>query len=203
MLTLEQGSMLVSIARTAVDAFVVQGKMPRVGSGPRADFLSVRRGAFVTLNTVAGDLRGCIGFAMPVRPLGDAVFEAAIGAASHDPRFPPVRSDELDQLLVEVSALTEPELLKCKSQDLPNHVRIGTDGLIVSSPGSGGLLLPQVATEMKFTPEDFLAHTCVKAGLFPDAWLNEGVKVQRFQAEVFAETSPRGPAEGHSNQLGP
>jgi len=104
-----------------------------------------------------------------------------------------VQADELDQLIVEVSALTPPEAIHSDTpMKLPEHVRIGVDGLIVSGMGTSGLLLPQVAREYRLSPADFLSETCVKAGLMPDAWLTDDVKVQRFQAEVFSETSPNG-----------
>ena len=165
--------------------------MSEVGSEA---FLKENRGTFVTLkNEVDGSLRGCIGFPYPVKPLGEAVVEAAIGAAAYDPRFSRVRPKELESLLVEVSALTKPEKIDYGSPlELPKLVRIGMDGLIVSNALGSGLLLPQVATEYKMTPEDFLTQTCLKAGLAPDAWLTGKVIVQRFQAEVFSETSPRG-----------
>jgi len=132
-------------------------------------------------------------FPYPVKSLGDAVVESAIGAAAHDPRFPAVRPAELDALLVEVSALTRPETLEYRSpKELPGLVRIGTDGLMISIRGAGGLLLPQVATEFHMGPEEFLSQACLKAGLMPDAWLTDKVTVQRFQAEVFGETAPRG-----------
>jgi uncharacterized protein (TIGR00296 family) len=147
----------------------------------------------VTLKRLDGELRGCIGFTQPVMQLGEAVREAAISAAAYDPRFPKVEPRELDGLLVEVSALTKPEKVEYASPtDLPKHVRIGVDGLIVSHSGRSGLLLPQVATEYKLSPEDFLTQTCLKAGLPPDAWLTDQIVLQRFQAEVFSETSPRG-----------
>jgi uncharacterized protein (TIGR00296 family) len=155
------------------------------------EFLAVKRGVFVTLNK-HGDLRGCIGIPYPIKPLGEALREAAAGAATRDPRFPKVEAAELNSLTVEVSALTPPETLECPPLELPNYVRIRTDGLIVLGIGTSGLLLPQVATEMGLTPETFLSLTCQKAGLFPDAWLTRDVKVQRFQAEVFAERTPRG-----------
>jgi len=140
----------------------------------------------------AEELRGCIGLPYPVKPLGAAIVHAAVAAATHDPRFPRVRPSELSSLTVEVSALTEPEPIACDRLDLPKHVRIGTDGLIVSGMGTSGLLLPQVATEMGLTPDVFLSLTCEKAGLPSDAWLAHEVEVKRFQAEIFAEASPRG-----------
>ena len=151
------------------------------------------RGAFVTLKNRDGSLRGCIGFPYPVKELGEAVVEAAMSAAAYDPRFPRVEPAELDGLLVEVSALTKPEKVECSSpKELPKHVRVGVDGLIVSNSMTSGLLLPQVATEYGLSAEEFLSSTCLKAGLRADSWLTDKIIVQRFQAEVYSETSPRG-----------
>jgi uncharacterized protein len=196
-LSTEQGAHLVSMARRTVRTAAVERRAPRaheLPAWPEGDdgFLKSHRGAFVTLTNPDGSLRGCIGLPYPVKPLGEAVVHAAVGAAAHDPRFPPVRANELDALKVEVSALTSPETLECGAVELPAHVRIGTDGLIVSGMGTSGLLLPQVATEMGLAPEVFLSLTCEKAGLPGDAWLSGGVEVRRFQAEVFAEAPPPG-----------
>ncbi len=194
---MEQGAHLVSTARKAIDAVVLEGRDPDESGLPTWSvgsdgFLKELRGAFVTLNKLDGELRGCIGIPYPVRPLGEAVVQAAVGAATHDPRFPGVEASELDSITVEVSALTKPETIECKSLELPKHVRVGTDGLIVSGQGTSGLLLPQVATEMGLDAETFLSLTCQKAGLPADAWLTGKVRVLRFQAEVFAEATPRG-----------
>jgi hypothetical protein len=191
-LTKEQGEELVRLARTTVDAFVRGEDIAATFVRPEP-FLLEKRGVFVTLKRTHGELRGCIGFTQPVMQLGEAVREASMQAAAYDPRFPKVEPKELDGLLVEVSALTKPEKVKCDSPlELPKHVRIGEDGLIVTSPWGSGLLLPQVATENKFSPEEFLTQTCLKAGLSADAWLTGATTVQKFQAEVYSETSPRG-----------
>jgi len=200
-LSLRQGGHLVSIARQTVETAVAEGRAPRaeeLPSWPEGEdgFLKSHRGAFVTLTEPDGSLRGCIGLPYPVKPLGEAVVHAAVGAATHDPRFPSVMVEELGSLTVEVSALTAPEIIECEALELPRHVRIGTDGLIVSGIGRSGLLLPQVATEMKLAPDVFLSLTCEKAGLPADAWLRDGVEVRRFQAEVFAEATPRGVVGG-------
>lgn len=197
-LSLQQGTLLVSIARGAIDSVVERvpaGPVRRPQPEARDQFLAVNRGAFVTLSKLDGALRGCIGIPYPVMPLGEAVFEAAVGAATRDPRFPRVEAYELDSLTVEVSALTKPEAVEAPPLELPTRVRIGTDGLIVSGMGTSGLLLPQVASDLSLTPEAFLSLTCEKAGLFPDAWLTPKVKVLRFQAEVFGEAAPRGAVE--------
>lgn len=185
------------MAKQTVQTAVVEKRAPRSDELPpwlagEDGFLKSRRGAFVTLTNPDCSLRGCVGVPYPVKPLGEAVVHSAVGAATHDPRFPIVRVAELDSLTIEVSALTAPETLQCKALDLPSHVRIGTDGLIVSGMGTVGLLLPQVATEMGLTPDVFLSLTCEKAGLPADAWLMPEVEVRRFQAEVFAEATPRG-----------
>src|SRR6266404_4548055 len=153
MLSLEQGSRLVSIARKAIDTVVVDGRVIEEHelpgwSGGSDEFLRKSRGAFVTLSKLDGELRGCIGIPYPLKPLWEAVVQAAVGAARHDPRFPRVEAWELDSLTVEVSALTEPEAIETKPPEFPSRVRIGSDGLIVTGQGTSGLLLPQVATEM-------------------------------------------------------
>jgi uncharacterized protein (TIGR00296 family) len=160
-------------------------------------YLKEKRGVFVTLSTAGArgeNLRGCIGFPYPVKELGSALPEAAIAAASEDPRFPPVTAEELGGVLVEVSVLSEPKELRAeRPQDFPSRIQIGKDGLIVSYTSHSGLLLPQVATDFGLGPLDFLSEACMKAGLLPDSWLTNGVKVQKFQAEVFAEELPHGP----------
>lgn len=193
-LSIEEGTAAVTLARETLDAHVT-GRRLEQKTWTRGAFAELR-GVFVTIN-LAGPapekLRGCIGFLYPVKQLGDAIREATIAAASEDPRFPPVSASELSGVVVEVSILTKPAPIKApRPQDLPSRVRIGVDGLIVSRFGQSGLLLPQVATEFGMDQEEFLSQACMKAGLLPDSWLEEGTEVQTFQAEVFAETAPRG-----------
>lgn len=188
-LTDEEGAELVRLARHTVNAFV-RGRAPAPSTRDRA-FMREVRGAFVTLKKKDGDLRGCIGLPYPTKSLREAIIEAAIGASGHDPRFPRVEPGELDGILIEVSALTRPEVIRYSSPlELPRLVELGVDGLIVSNSYTSGLLLPQVATEYNMSSEDFLSHTCLKAGLRADAWLERGLTIQKFQAEIFSEASP-------------
>ena len=184
----------MALARETLEAHV-SGKQVKPGSWSTGTF-SELRGVFVTLN-LAGErpdrLRGCIGFPYPVKPLGLAIQEATVAASSEDPRFPPVSKAELNSIVLEVSILTRPQpLVSSRPQELPSKVRIGIDGLIVSRYGLSGLLLPQVATEFGMDQIEFLSQACMKAGLPPDSWLEKGTEVQTFQAEIFAEASPRG-----------
>jgi uncharacterized protein len=190
----EEGRAAVGLARETLNSFV-GGRNPKLRSWD-AGFLSEQRGVFVTLNTAEPGrerLRGCIGFTHPVKKLGEAIQEATVLAAAEDPRFPPVGVRELKSILVEVSVLTPPTAIKAAHrQDMPKQVRIGQDGLIMTRAHYSGLLLPQVATEFGFGPEEFLSEACMKAGLPPDAWLDKETEVQVFQAEIFAEESPEG-----------
>jgi uncharacterized protein len=193
-LSLEEGRRAVSTAREALDFQILGGqRKPEV---PEKGVFGEPRGVFVTLNKAGPGpdrLRGCIGFPYPVRPLGEAVAEAAVAAATEDPRFPPVAPRELDSVLVEVSVLTVPRALDSANPDeRPSHVRLGLDGLIVGFRGASGLLLPQVATEFGLDEVQFLSQACMKAGLPGDAWLEDETEVQVFQAEIFSESRPRG-----------
>ena len=169
------------------------GELPPIFSEPRGAFVTLRRHP-------GGELRGCIGYPLPVLPLGEAVRSAAVSAATEDPRFPRVRAAELPSLTVEVSVLTLPVPLRASRPDeVVREVTVGRDGLIVDGYGTSGLLLPQVAPEQGWSSEELLEGTCEKAGLPARAWRDPKVRVRRFEAEVFYERAPGGPvvrAEG-------
>lgn len=201
-LTDQQGREVVVLARETLEGFVRGGRPRAPGTWPQEHF-NQKRGVFVTLKDHDDSLRGCTGLPYPVKALGDAVIEATVGAAAQDPRFPAVSERELSGILVETSILTVPRLLDVPRRvDLPMNVRVGVDGLIVSTDGVSGLLLPQVASELRLSPEEFLSETCMKAGLPPDSWLEEQTFVQVFQAEIFGEESPRGTIVRNTAQEG-
>jgi len=193
------GARVVGLARRAVEGTAADpsGRDPVARVRPEEPELAALReprGVFVTLEEhPSGRLRGCIGYPLPVFPLGIALVRAADAAAREDPRFPPVRPAELDRLTVEVSVLTVPEPILGPPEDRPHAVVVGRDGLIVETSFDSGLLLPQVAVEQGWDAEAFLAGTCEKAGAPPSAWRRASTKVRKFQAEVFREQRPRGP----------
>jgi uncharacterized protein (TIGR00296 family) len=191
MYSLEDGKFAVRTARRFVEA-AVSGSELNVDEVP--EIFHQKSGVFVTINThPKHDLRGCIGYIEPMFPLIEALQRASKSAALEDPRFPPVKKEELDGVVIEVSLLTPPELIKVKK---PKHyvkeVEIGKDGLIVEKGYRKGLLLPQVPVEWKWKVDEYLSHTCMKAGLLPDAWLEEGTKIFKFSAEIFSEVKPHG-----------
>ena len=187
----EDGELAVRIARGVVEGFVKHTKSP-IPNVPA--IFNEKSGVFVTLTTQPGNnLRGCIGYPEPIMPLIEAIKDAAVSAASKDPRFPPVKPEELGNIRVEVSLLTPPvEIVVQKPSDLVKQVKVGEDGLILQRGFGRGLLLPQVPVEWGWDAEEFLCQTCLKAGLMPDAWLQKGTKVFKFQAEVFSEDVPGG-----------
>jgi uncharacterized protein len=169
---------LLGIARGAILAHL--GVAPAAAL-PQTGPLAEERGAFVTLH-VAGELRGCIGTFRPQGSLAATVARMAIAAASEDPRFPPLGPEELPELQVAVSALEPPHPIAD-----PRTVTIGREGLVVRSGFHRGTLLPKVAVEHGWDAEEFLKHTCLKAGLPPRAWEEPGVEVEVFEAEEFGE----------------
>jgi AmmeMemoRadiSam system protein A len=148
---------------------------------------NLKQGVFVTL-TIDGELRGCIGFPEPVLTLYEAIIEAAQSAAFSDPRFMPLSKDEFNNVKIEVSVLTVPELINVKkAEEYINKIKIGSDGLIIRGEYGSGLLLPQVFSEYKCSALKALEMTCNKAGLDRDAWKNLKNKIYKFQANIFSE----------------
>lgn len=150
--------------------------------GPRPASATGASGAFVTLKR-NGELRGCLGTLACRRPLAEEVARLAASTSHEDPRFEPVRGWELPDLHFEVSVLGPLEPI---DPHAPDAIVIGRHGLVVEQGARRGLLLPQVATEWKWNREQFLAHTCRKAGLPSDAW-QRAATVYRFDAEVFGD----------------
>jgi uncharacterized protein (TIGR00296 family) len=190
MLTDIEGKTAVHLARKTIESFLEKGKITDQSDVNLPPIFKELRGVFVTL-TKHGMLRGCIGHPYPDSPLMSAIIDSAISAATRDPRFPPVRSSEMKDISVEVTVLTQPERIDAPPQKLPELIEIGRHGLIVKKGSYQGLLLPQVAPENDFDQIDFLNHTCLKAGLSPDAWLS-GAEVYWFEGQIFKETSPHG-----------
>jgi AmmeMemoRadiSam system protein A len=173
---------LLAIARNSIAA-VLDGRKPEVPEAEVDDLLRTPAGAFVTLTTRrGGDLRGCIGSIVAVEPLYRAVSSSAISAAFRDPRFPPVKAGELEQLELEISVMGPIE----RVTNIEDIV-VGRDGLIISRGPYAGLLLPQVATDYAWDRETFLDQTCVKAGLRPGNWRSAETKIEKFSATVFGE----------------
>jgi uncharacterized protein (TIGR00296 family) len=183
LLNTKEGEMALQLARGSIEYVIAKKPKPALLLTP---IFAEKRGIFVTL-TKAGELRGCIGFPYPVMPLGDAIEDAAVAAATGDPRFPVVRKDELASIRLEVTILTEAILVEGDPEKRPEKIEVGRHGLIIRGRGTSGLLLPQVATEYGWDSMTFLDHTCIKAGLSAKCWTNINVDVLTFEGQIFTE----------------
>lgn len=172
----EERRMLLDLAHRAIEA-ALDGR--ELDLKPPSEHLGQPRGAFTTLH-IEGRLRGCVGYVVANYSVWRTVAETAVAAAFYDTRFYPVTSEEAPRLKVEISVLSPPFPIR------PEQVEIGRHGLIIGMDGHRGLLLPQVPLEHGWDRATFLAQTCMKAGLPPDAW-QHGALIEAFTAEVFAE----------------
>ena len=177
-LTKDLQKYLLGLAREAIRNHLEGRAKPKVEKKDK--ILSEKRGAFVTL-TIAGQLRGCIGYPLPIKPLAEAVLDMAVAAATQDPRFDPLEAEDLDKVHIEISVLSLPRKVKG-----PEDVEVGKHGIIISKGGNKGLLLPQVPTEYGWDRETYLRSGCLKAGLDPNEW-KKGVTIEVFTAQVFSE----------------
>ena len=184
------GNKLVKMARKTVTELLKNNS--RVNDSEFDSIFGFNSGVFVTINK-QNSLRGCIGFPLPVKKLSEGLIDAAIAAATEDYRFPPLSTEELDKIVFEVTVLTPPiEISVEDSREYLSVIKIGRDGLIVESAYASGLLLPQVPVEYGWNVEEFLNHTCEKAGLSKDAWKERTTKISRFEGVIFKEESPNG-----------
>jgi AmmeMemoRadiSam system protein A len=176
-LSAENRQSLLTLARESISAHLRGAAAPRGAASPALD---VPAGVFVTVK-VHGQLRGCIGIPEANQSLRDVVQHCARAAAFEDPRFSPLRADEFASTTVEISVLSN-----FHGVTDPAQIVVGRHGLVIEKGMHRGLLLPQVAVEHEWTVEQFLEHTCRKAGLPRDAW-RTGATVEAFEAEVFGD----------------
>jgi uncharacterized protein len=185
------GELLVKTSRSVVTEYLKSGKKIMLSDDIKSRF-SFNSGIFVTLNKME-NLRGCIGFPTPDRKLYQSLVDSSIASATEDPRFLPVKYDELKDITFEVTVLTPPEIVKVQDPaEYPRKIKVGRDGLIVKWEFGSGLLLPQVPVEYGWSEEEFLRHTCEKAGAPPDSWKQKSTMVLRFEGIVFKEEEPFG-----------
>jgi AmmeMemoRadiSam system protein A len=179
MLTEAEKKTLISIVKKTIECKLLSKKVPEFNID--SEVLKENKGAFVTLRKNE-NLRGCIGYIEARKPLYKTVSEMAIAAAFNDPRFSPLRLNELKDVTIEISVLSP-----LKKVDDINEIEVGVHGLYITKGFHSGLLLPQVATEYRWDRLTFLEETCHKAGLHSDAWKDEGTNIYIFAADVFKE----------------
>ncbi len=187
----EDGQILVKTARLVVTEYLKKGEKIELSKEIKSKF-AYKSGVFVTLDKKE-NLRGCIGFPLPDGILHQSLLDAAIASSTEDPRFSPVRLEELNEITFEVTILTPPVEIKVKdTSEYPKMVKVGRDGLIMRWEFGSGLLLPQVPVEYGWNAEEFLGHACEKAGAPFNYWKQKSVKILKFEGIVFKETEPNG-----------
>lgn len=179
MLNPSQQKELLKLARESIKQHLAEQDLPtHLQADPALQALA---GAFVSLHQ-DGELRGCIGTFSADRPLAEVVQDMARAAATGDPRFPAMEAESLDAVDIEISVLSPRRLIED-----PKQVEVGTHGIFITRDFYSGVLLPQVATEYGWNREEFLAQTCLKAGLPPEAWKDPKTSIEVFSAQVFGE----------------
>ncbi len=182
-LTPSQRDIVLATARASIRHGLDQGSPLEIDIEEYDPALRTRRACFITLNR-NGDLRGCIGHLEAIQPLILDVAENAYSAAFRDPRFPPLREEEIRDLEIHVSILTLPQRLEFSSeQDLLSRLRPGIDGLILEDGSHRGTFLPSVWESLP-EPRAFLQHLKLKAGLAADHW-SDTVVIFRYETESF------------------
>jgi AmmeMemoRadiSam system protein A len=172
----DERTLLLRLAHESILSAIEQRDIPL---DPPTDHLAEPRGAFTSLY-LRSELRGCVGYVLPVSPVYRTVADTARAAAFEDTRFHPVTLGEARDLEIELSILSPPQRISADT------IEIGRHGLLISMAGRRGLLLPQVPTEHNWDRITFLEQTCRKAGLPLDAW-QQGATIEAFTAEVFGE----------------
>jgi len=172
----EERALLIQVAHDSILSALENRKIPLDSPNPH---LNEPRGAFTSLY-LQGELRGCVGYVLPVGSVYRAVIDTARAAAFEDTRFFPVTIEEAPQLEIELSILSPPRAIAAED------VEVGRHGLLISMAGHRGLLLPQVPNERNWDRITFLEQTCRKAGLPLDAW-KHGALIEAFTAEIFGE----------------
>jgi len=178
-ISIDEKKYLLKLARNTIERELNISK--EVVLKKETENINKKVGAFVTLH-LKGNLRGCIGYIVGVKPLYETIIDMAKSAAFRDPRFNSVTPDEISDIDIEISVLSE----MIEVNDI-NDIKIGRDGLLIKRDYHSGLLLPQVATEWNWDTETFLKETCRKAGLPSNSWKESNVKIFRFSAEIFRE----------------
>ena len=194
MFTAAQAQQLINLARNSIQAHFDETSLDL---SPYKQVFGRKQGCFTTIY-LDDKLKGCIGFPFPNTPLYKAVHETAISAAFHDPRFSPLRMEELSTAVLELNILSPLELIEVATpSEYPAQVEVGIHGLyVINAYNRRGLLLPEVAARNHWDAKQFLNQTCIKANLPKSSWIQDpDMKIYRFSSLIIKELEPLGEIE--------
>ncbi|MGC8567945.1 MAG: TIGR00296 family protein [Candidatus Micrarchaeia archaeon] len=188
--SLEEGEKLVKAARNSIELGLKMASFDKELVKRGLENFNQRYGVFVTIEYYpTNELRGCIGFPKAIDTVKNEIVEAALAAAFEDPRFPPLSQNELDDIVIEVSILSKPEMIK---GNLLDSFEIGKDGLILEYGAASGLLLPVVPVEQGWNKNEFLDALCQKAGVPKKSCFDPNANLYKFETQIFREEKPYG-----------
>jgi AmmeMemoRadiSam system protein A len=185
-LTDDERTYLLTLARKSIENYLNHTSLPTILKSALSKNLREQGASFITL-TYKGYLRGCVGALDPYQSLAEDVREHAIAAAFQDFRFPPVQANEMKDISIEISYLTQPKLL-CydNSDDLLQKIRPEIDGVVIQDGVRRATFLPQVWEKIP-DPAEFLDQLCMKMGASSDLWRKKKLLVKTYQVEEFHE----------------
>lgn len=190
---LKDGEELVKAARSAIELYL---KNPHFNKNLITNNLKKfeeHNGLFVTLEYYqTNELRGCVGFTSSNRAMRENIIDAALAAAFEDYRFLSITFQELNDLIIEVSILSDLEKISGNKEQIKKQIKIGKDGLMIQYGIYSGLLLPIVAVEQKWNIVEFLENVCLKAGLNKNYWSYPNANLYKFETQIFKEQKPDG-----------
>ena len=191
--SIDEGEKLVKAARYSMELYITSREFKNEVIEKTLPDFTQKYGVFVTIyHYPTKTLRGCIGFTEGIGEVKKLLVEAAIAAATEDPRFVEVSHREFGHMVLSISVLSRSEKIHGSPEEIKKQIKIGRDGLILEYGYYKGLLLPIVAVEEGWSPEKFLDNLCLKAGLPEHTWKQSGVSIYKFSAQVFEETEPSG-----------
>lgn len=194
--SLRDGERLVKAARQAIELQILSPRFkPEMVDRYLEDFHE-ERGVYVTIEHYpTGVMRGSMGFSSPL-PIKHSLVDAAIAAASDDPRFVSVSHMEFEHMVVEVSILSRSIRIKAKkAEEIKREIELGKDGLMIESGYQRAVILPKLPLQNGWGKDELLENLCTAADLPKHCWKNPGVKLQKFSCQVFRESAPGGSVE--------
>ena len=179
-------SFLLALARQSIENYAKGASGPQLNMDKLSPVLQEDGACFVTL-TSRGYLRGCVGALEAYQSLAEDVREHAVAAAFQDYRFPALQSNEVKDIVIEISYLTKPvPLIYDNPEELAKLIRPNVDGVVIRDGRQRATFLPQVWEKVP-VPEEFLDELCMKMGAPANLWRRKKMDVMIYQVEEFHE----------------
>ncbi len=190
---LEEGNELIKAARSSIELYLRNPHFDKKLILNNLKKFKEHNGLFITLKYYkTNELRGCVGVTTQDREVKQNIVHTALAAAFDDPRFLSITLQELNNIIIELSILSDLVKFSGNKAEIIKNIKIGRDGLIIKYGIYSGLLLPIVAVEQKWNIIEFLENVCLKAGLDKNYWYYPNINLYKFETQIFKEQKPEG-----------